>query len=109
MQYNFYKKRGHNVNTFTINGNTYSIRLTEHAEFRLKQRNIDLFQAIGTILSLGQERITEYKNSNKDVFIMDKVNNFSIVLTIESNTIYIITLIDKSDCYVKENTIAVNL
>lgn len=106
-QYN--KKVGKCMHQFTINNQTYSIRLSEHAKMRLKQRNIDLFMAIGSILSLGQERITEYKNSNKDIFIMDNEHNFSIVIAITNNTITIVTVIDKCDCYVKNNTIAANL
>jgi hypothetical protein len=97
------------VNQFTINNQTYSIRLSDHASLRLKQRNVDLFQTIGTILSLGESRIKEYSNSDKDIFIMDNEHNFSIVINIESNTIYIVTVINKCDCFVKNNTIAVNL
>lgn len=109
MQNKYFKKVGHSVNTFTINNQNFSIRLTDHAELRLKQRNIDLFQAIGSILSLGEKRITEYQNANRDIFIMDKEHNFSIVIAIESNTIYIVTVIDKADCFIKSGTIAVNL
>ena len=109
FKYHHHKKRGSAVNTFTIDKKTYSIRLTDHAQLRLQQRNIDLFQVIGSILSLGENRITEYQNTNRDIFIMDKQNNFSIVFTIEQNTIYIITVIDSADCYIKSGTIAVNL
>jgi hypothetical protein len=50
-QYNHNKrKKGRSVNTFTINGQSFSIRLTDHAELRLKQRNVDLFMAVGSIL-----------------------------------------------------------
>lgn len=63
------KKRGKLLNTFTINKVTYSIRISEHAEIRLKQRKLDIFQIIGAILSLGEARIKEYSNSDKDLFI----------------------------------------
>lgn len=86
-----------------------TIELTSHAEYRLKQRRIDTFQAIGIILSLGKKRIKQYNNSNKDIFIMDKKLNLSIVFAIENNNITIITVIHKADCYIKEGTIAVNL
>jgi hypothetical protein len=107
--YKHHKKAGKPVNTFTIENKTYSIRLSEHAELRLKQRNIDLYQAIGSILSLGKERITDYAGSNRDIFIMDNANNFSVVCNIEYRTITIITVIDKADCYIKDGTIAINL
>lgn len=110
MCYNKYKRKvGHLVNTFSINGNNFSIRLSSHAEMRLKQRNIDLFQTVGNILSLGEKRIMEYSHSDRDIMVMDKRNNFSMVFYIDNCTIYIITVIDKVDCYVKEGTTAINI
>jgi len=97
------------VNSFTIENKTYSIRLTQHAQQRLQQRNIDLYQTIGSILSLGQKTITEYSGSNRDIFILDKAHNFSIVCNIENCTITIITVIDSADCWIKQGTTAVNL
>lgn len=103
------RKAGKQVTQFTIQNKTYSIRLTNHAELRLKQRNVDLYQTIGSILSLGENKIKSYSGSNKDIFIMDKENGFSIVCNIEARTITIVTVIDKVDCYIKNGTIAVSL
>ena len=97
------------MNTFTINNKTYSIRLSDHAQLRLKQRNIDLFQVIGSILSLGENRITKYSGADRDIFIQDKEHNFSVVCNITSHTITIVTCIDNADCFIKDGTIAVNL
>ena len=103
------RKPGHMVNSFTLNGKTYSIRLTNHAQIRLQQRNIDLFQTIGSILSLGKKTITAYAGSNRDIFIMDKEHNFSIVCNISACTITIVTVIDSIDCWIRQGTIAINL
>jgi len=103
------RKNGKVIDQFTLNGKTYSIRLTAHAKQRLQDRNLDLFQVTGSILSLGQKTITDYSGSNRDIFIMDKVNNFSIVCNIENCTIMIVTVIDSADCWVKNGTIAVKL
>lgn len=97
------------INSFTIANKTYSIRLTNHAQQRLTDRNIDLFQVTGSILSLGQKTITAYSGSNRDIFIMDKEHNFSIVCNIKNYTIAIITVIDSADCWIKQGTTAVNL
>lgn len=97
------------INSFTIANKTYSIRLTNHAQQRLTDRNIDLFQVTGSILSLGQKTITAYSGTNRDIFIMDKQNNFSIVCNITHRTITIVTVIDTCDCWVKNGTIAVKL
>lgn len=103
------RKNGKVISTFTIADKTYSIRLTTHAQQRLQQRNIDLYQVTGSILSLGQKNITEYSGSNRDIFIMDKQNNFSIVCNITHRTITIVTVINNADCWVKSGTIAVKL
>lgn len=103
------RKPGKMINSFTIANKTYSIRLTNHAQIRLQQRNIDLYQTIGSILSLGQKTITAYSGTNRDIFIMDKQNNFSIVCNITHRTITIVTVIDTCDCWVKNGTIAVKL
>jgi len=103
------RKIGHMISTFTINQKTYSIRLSNHAQTRLQQRKIDLYQITGSILSLGEQTIETYSGNNKDLFIIDKENNFSIVCNIEHRTITIITVIDNCDCWVKSGTIAVNL
>jgi hypothetical protein len=103
------RKSGRMINSFTIANKTYSIRLTSHAKQRLTDRNIDLFQVTGSILSLGQKTITAYSGSNRDIFIMDKEHNFSIVCNITHRTITIVTVIDTCDCWVKNGTIAVKL
>ena len=97
------------INSFTIQNKTYSIRLTNHAEQRLNQRKLDLFQVIGSILSLGEKTITAYSGSNRDIFILDKEHNFSIVCNISACTITIVTVIDSIDCWIRQGTIAINL
>ena len=97
------------ISTFTIANKTYSIRLSSHAQQRLQQRQLDLYQTTGSILSLGEKTITDYAGSNRDIFIQDKQNNFSIVCNITNRTITIITVIDNCDCWIKNGTIAVNL
>ena len=108
---NIYRRRkpGKMINSFTIFNKTYSIRLTNHAEQRLQERQIDLFQVTGSILSLGENIIEKYSGSNRDIFIMDKANNFSVVCNIVNYTIMIVTVIDNADCWVKSGTIAVRL
>jgi hypothetical protein len=102
-------KRGKSVNQFIINGKQFSIRLTDHASERLTERHIDLYQAIGAILSLGEDRILAYQNTKRDILLQDIKNGFAIVFAICVNTITIITLIDSVDCYCKNGTDIVNL
>ena len=109
MHIQYKRKAGISINQFTLNNKTYSIRLTKHAEQRTKERQIDLFQVTGSILSLGQQTIEYYSGNNRDIFIQDKPNNFSIVCNITAYTITIVTVIDNCDCWIKNGTIAVNI
>lgn len=106
---NYKRKAGTSINQFTLNNKTYSIRLTKHAQQRLIDRQLDLFQITGSILSLGEQTISTYSGSNRDIFILDKEHNFSIVCNIINYTITIITVIDSADCWIKSDTIAVKL
>ena len=110
-QSNNKRKKVHNniMDSFTINNQTFNIILTNHATQRFHQRGLDKFQIIGSILALGEKTILHYQNSNKDLMVIDKINNFSIVASINGNDIVIITLIDKSDIFIKEGTTAINL
>ena len=103
------RKNGRMISSFTIGNKTYSIRLTAHAKQRLTDRNIDLYQVTGSILSLGENIIEKYSGSNRDIFIMDKANNFSVVCNIVNYTIMIVTVINNADCWIKNGTIAVKL
>jgi hypothetical protein len=107
--YNWQRKCGRMTNTFTINNYTYNVELSIHAESRLKERNIDLFQAVGVILALGEKRIKDYTNSKRDILIHAKENGISVVCSVESNTIVIRTVIDNADAYAKVGTSVVNL
>jgi hypothetical protein len=109
MKVNIYYKGSRQLNTFTINNVTYCIKISEHAELRLSQRKLDLFKIVGAILSLGENKIKNYSNTNKDIFIMDNTNNFSVVCYIKNYTIMIVTVLNKADCYVREGTDVINL
>ncbi|MFW6312100.1 MAG: hypothetical protein ACOC1K_07690 [Nanoarchaeota archaeon] len=97
------------LTTLKIGNDMYSIRTTDHSELRLKQRNIDEYIVISNILSLGKERIQELQNQDKDIMVIDENNNVSICFCFNGNKITIITVIDKSDIFVKRNTIVENL
>lgn len=93
------------LTTFQIDKETYSVRTTSHSELRINQRNIDSYIIISNILSLGKERIKEYQNQDKDIMVIDESNNISFCFTFKKNTVKIITVLDKSDIWVKKNTL----
>ena len=58
---------------------------------------------------LGESKIMGYTGSNKDVFIQNKEEGFSIVCYFTSCIIMVVSVIDKADCYIKQGTDVVNL
>ena len=102
-------KKGKQIAQLIINKQSYSIRSTEHSELRMKQRNVDVYVVSSTILALGKERLLKYKESKKDIAIIDKENGIAVIAGFHKNTIYIITVIDKDDIWVKNDTSIVNI
>ena len=97
------------IATINIEGNTYSIRISNHAQKRMEQRNISSYVIAGNILSLGKERLIELQKMEDDFIIIDDITRTSIVAGFKRNTITIITVIDKSNIFVKSETQIVNL
>ena len=88
----------------TIEKETYSIRATGHAVDRMTERKVDKWVVSGDVLALGKERLLDYKETNKDVALIDKKRDITIILGFRKNTIYVLTVIDKSDVYILDNT-----
>ncbi len=87
-----------------INNKSYSIRATIHAIERMNQRNVDEYVVAGTVLSLGEARILKLQQQEEDAIIIDKEKNIAVVITFQNNTIKIVTVINKSNVFVKSNT-----
>jgi len=89
---------------FNFEGNDYSIRASGHAIERMKQRDITAFQVASAVFGLTLETLDELKDSGKDLAIIVEDENYSVVICRYRNTIKVITVIDKSDIWVKEGT-----
>lgn len=88
-----------------INGETYSIRATSHALKRMEERDIDEYIVSGNIIALGKERLISLQSKNKDIIVIDENKNVAIVIGFDNNKIFIITVINKANVFVKDNTI----
>ncbi len=88
-----------------INGISYSIRATAHAMQRMDEREIDEYVVSGNIMALGKDKITELQSNNDEAIIIDELKNVAIVIGFKGNRIYVITVINKSNVYVKDNTV----
>mgnify|MGYP001092671431 CR=1 FL=1 len=97
------------IATINIEGNTYSIRISNHAQKRMQERNISSYVIAGNILSLGKNRLLQLQKSGEDFIIIDDITNTSIVAGFKNNRMFIITVIDKCNIFVKSETQVVNL
>lgn len=95
--------------TIKIKNKTYKVVASNHAQKRMMQRNIDSYTVVGNILLLGENKIEKLQSTNEEFIIIDKDTNTSTVGAINDNVITIITVIDKSNVFVKKNTKIVNL
>ena len=92
-----------------IENEVYSVRATGHAVDRMIERKVDKWVVSGDVLALGKERLLSYSQLTKDVALIDSKRGITIILGFRKNTIYILTVIDKSDIYVLDGTIIKNL
>lgn len=97
------------IATLNIGGDTYSICTSNHAYRRMQERNISEYVIAGNILSLGKNRLLQLQKAGDDFIIIDTITNVSIVAGFQGNRIFIITVIDKSNVFVKSKTQVVNL
>ena len=107
--YGMKQKRNICIATIDIGSNTYSVRISNHAQKRMQERNISEYVVAGNILTLGKKRLLQLQKAEEDFIIIDDITKTSIVAGFKRNTITIITVIDKSNIFVKSETQIVNL
>lgn len=83
----------------------YKIVMTWHAMKRSKGRNVDTFNIVSAITSLGGHTLAAYEDSNTDIMVQDKKNNISVVFAVTPNKIFIVTVLHDTDIFIKGNTI----
>lgn len=92
------------IASINIAGKTYSIATSFHAAERMDERNVDAHVVAGSVLALGPARIDSLQAENEEAMIIDKENNVAVVVGFSPEEIVIITVINKSNVFVKENT-----
>lgn len=91
-----------------IEGKDYSIRATAHSMDRMRTRRVDEITVVGNILAIGKDNIKSLLHDD-DYMLIDTQNNVSIVFTREKNTLLVVTVIDKSNVFVKQGTKVIKL
>ena len=87
-----------------IQGRQYGIRATIHSLERMEERNIDAETVTGNILLLGKEKIKQLQENQQEAIIIDKDKDIAIVIAFKQNKIQVVTVINKSNVWVKEGT-----
>lgn len=81
---------------FKIGKDSFSIRATNHFDKRIKERNIKRDDVLRTVLSLEIADILEMRDEGIKILLIDTKANFSLVLRMQGNRIFIITAINLS-------------
>ena len=94
---------------YEMDNENWEIKMTVHAYERMKERfeDLDEFEVAGDIIALGRNKLRNHIENKDDIAIIDKDKGLSIIVSFDErhkNWIKIITLIDKSDIYIKEGT-----
>ncbi|MFW5962666.1 MAG: hypothetical protein ACOCQR_03520 [bacterium] len=87
-----------------IDGDRYSIRATQHAKKRMAEREVDENVVAGEVIALGRERIVELQERDTDIAIVDERRDLAVIIAFNHNRIVIVTVIDKSEIWVKDGT-----
>lgn len=92
-----------------IDGKYYDIVASQHAIERMEERKVDKYVVAGNVLALGPERISTLQKNHDEAIIIDEVNNVSVVVGFSKKSITVITVISKSNVFVKNNTQIYNI
>lgn len=90
--------------SFTIEGITMHVEVSDHAWKRMKQRKVDKFAAYGSIVALGETLLDMHNND--EFCIMDKELDIAVCCAMHMSgldiTIDIVTVLDSHMFFVKD-------
>ena len=92
-----------------INNVNFMIHASNHALKRMAQRNINKYAISGSIIALGKHALVSIQESKDQAILIDEHRGISIVFAVRNYRISIITVINKSNVFVKKNTKIVKL
>jgi len=92
------------LTAFKINNRVYRLVASHHATDRLFKRKLNQWYVASACIALG-EKLDKYNNSGMDIMIVDKEKNTTCIVTVERDTIVLITVLDKGNPYVKKDRV----
>ena len=92
-----------------VNNFPHKITCTVHGIERMEERGIEIQKAVESIKEINEKRLAGLKKIGQEMIIIDKERNISTVVAFIGATLRIITVIKKSNVFVKKGTFIVNL
>lgn len=90
---------------FILNPLPFRVEFTTHAAERMNERKIDQEMVKSMIRSLGKRRLYDYNNSGFELAIVNHQTNMSVILEVRFNKAVVITVMNRSNIYVKKGTL----
>lgn len=97
------------ISEIKIEDKGFEIRASEHSYLRMIERNVDMYVITGEIISLGKRIFGIKTNGYDEGIIIDKTRNIAVVFGVEGNVVKIITVINRSNVFVKTGTRIFNI
>lgn len=100
--------KGTSIQTISVNGDSYSIRITEHAFKQAYTRKVSADVIARTISALGTQRLTISQKIGSDAAVVNEEEGVAVVFSWDGNKIMVITVLDSNEVdnfFVKRGTI----
>ena len=99
------RKKDKLIAELKINGQQYSIRASAHALQRMEEREVDEYVVAGNILALGKQRLAELQEEQAEAIIIDEEKDVAVIIGYKGNRIMVVTVIGRSNVFVKKGTV----
>ena len=99
------KTKSKSIARIMIDKETYSVRATGHALDRMQERKVDEWVVSGDIIAFGKEKLLSLRAEEKEIALIDVKRDITIIMAFRKNTIFIITVIDRSEVYILDGTV----
>ena len=99
------RMKGKSVGVIDIQGDEYSIRITDHAFEQMYRRKITVDKVSDTIKALGEQKIQMLNGVGCEVIVVNKNARIAVVFGWEGRKIFVITVIDSAEVFKKKGTL----
>lgn len=90
---------------FLFNPVPFRVEFTTHALERMNERKITEETVKSLIRGLGRRRLFELNDCGSELAILDHTQNMSVILEVRLNKAVVITVMNRSNIFVKKGTL----